>query len=102
MKTNKFTTQKLFCTLLFNLLVMGAFAQFTPNAAGAPDEPIPEPEVEGASCETAYQLNLDEDNFYTAEEEQEIIYFVFTATNDSMAVLFNEIANTAFSQASMS
>jgi len=99
MKTNKFTTQKLFCTLLFNLLVMGAFAQFTPNAAGAPDEPIPEPEVEGTSCETAYQLNLDEDNFYTAEEEQEKIFIEFIATTDSIGILFDEVENSEFKQA---
>ena len=87
MKTNKFTTQKLFCTLLFNLLVMGVFAQFTPNAAGAPDEPILEPEVEGASCETAIGLEKGIIDTYTFYEGQEDLYFEFTASSDSMFVV---------------
>ncbi|MAC95059.1 MAG: hypothetical protein CMC96_06130 [Flavobacteriales bacterium] len=90
MKTNKFTTQKLFCTLLFNLLVMGVFAQFTPNAAGAPEEPIPEPEVEGASCETAIEIQSDTSEGYGFEEGQERLFFEFLASSDSMFILTEE------------
>ena len=98
MKTNKFTTQKLFCTLLFNLLVMGVFAQFTPNAAGAPEEPIPEPEVEGASCETAFETNVSQQEEFTFNEGQESMFFTFNAINDTMQLVVDEAETGQFAE----
>ena len=63
MKKLSFFIQKSFIVLLIALPLL-SMAQFTPNAAGAPDEPIPEPEVEGASCETAFETNVSSKKFF--------------------------------------
>ncbi len=86
MKKLSFFIQKSFIVLLIALPLL-SMAQFTANAAGAPDEPIPEPGIEGASCETAVNIVINEPFEYTFEEGQEEMYF--TLNSDSNALFLS-------------
>ena len=99
MKKLSFSIQKNFIILLVAMPLF-AMAQFTPNGTEGPVEPIPEPEVEGASCETAHYVESEEETEITVFEDQSEVYIEFTAIADSMSFFFlrNNEPHTWFSQ----